>query len=72
MVEPMNNWEAESDASTLAEADVIRNDSARRIAAEKAAVDMAVKAKEKAAAMAQVGQGNLTYPPVKSSVTPAP
>ena len=56
-----DNWEAESDARTLAEADVIRKDSARRIAAEKAAVDMAKRKKEEAASLAKIAKGGLDY-----------
>lgn len=55
------NWEAESDARTLADADVIRNDIARRTAAEKAAVDMAKRQKDEAAAMAKIAKGKLDY-----------
>lgn len=55
------DWEAESDARTLAEADVIRKDTARLTAAEKAAVDMAKRKKEEADAMAKIAKGNLDY-----------
>jgi hypothetical protein len=62
------NWQAESDARTLAEADVIKKDTARRTAAEKAAVDMAKRQKDEAAAMSKVAKGQLSYPPPVSSV----
>ena len=62
------NWEAESDAHTLAEADVIRKNNTRRTAAEKAAVDMAKRKAEEAAAMAKVAKGQLSYPPPTSSI----
>lgn len=62
------NWEAESDARTLAEADVINKDNTRRTAAVKAAVDMAKRQEDEAAAMAKVAKGQLSYPPPISSV----
>lgn len=62
-MEPISehNWEAECDARTLADADVIRNDIVRRTAAEKAAVDMAKRKKDEAAAMAKIAKGQLDY-----------
>jgi hypothetical protein len=63
-----NNWQAESDARTLAEADVIRKDNSRRIAAEKVAIDMARKQKDEATAMAKVASGQLSYPPPITSI----
>jgi hypothetical protein len=64
-----DNWQAESDARTLAEADVIKKDTNRRVAAEKAAVDMVKKQKDEADALAKVASGQLSYPPPKSSVS---
>jgi hypothetical protein len=52
-----DNWQAESDARTLAEADVIKKDTNRRVAAEKAAVDMVKKQKDEADALAKVASG---------------
>ena len=68
ITESERNWEAECDARTLADAEVIRKDSKRREAAEKAAVDMANKKEEEAAAMLKVSTSQLSYPPPKSSV----
>ena len=62
------NWEAENDARTLAEASVIQKDSKRAAAAAKVAVDMANKKKEEAEAMRKVSTSQLAYPPPKSSV----
>jgi phage/plasmid primase-like uncharacterized protein len=53
-------WKAESDARTLAESDVIRNDSTRHSKAQEAAVRLAKEAQEQADAMAKTA-GNL-YP----------
>lgn len=61
-----DNWEAEQDARTLAEADVIRKDTTRRAAAESAAVDMADRQKKESEAMAKVAAGQLSYPPVNT------
>ncbi len=66
-LESEDNWEAEQDARTLADADVIREDTTRRTAAEKAAVDMAERQKKEAEAMSKVADGQLSYPPPKSS-----
>ncbi len=70
MTQPIeeDNWEAQSDARILAEADVIQKDTARRTAAEKAAVNMAKKQKDEADAMSKVADGQLSYPPPISSV----
>ncbi|KKN77583.1 hypothetical protein LCGC14_0358580 [marine sediment metagenome] len=63
-----SNWEAESDARSLAEADVIRGDSNRLTAAKKAAVEMARRQKEQADSIAKVAKGELSYPPPPRSV----
>ena len=63
-----DKWQAESDARTLAEADVIRKDTNRRTAAEKVAEEMAKRQEAEAAAMAKVAKGQLSYPPPISSV----
>ena len=68
----MDNWEAKSDARTLAEADVIRKDTTRRRAAEQAAKDMLKEKQDEAAALSKVAKGQLTYPPPKSSVKSNP
>lgn len=47
------NWKAESDARTLAESDVIRNDTLRHTKAQEAAVRLAKEAQEQADAMAR-------------------
>ena len=47
---------------------MIKKDTARKSAAEKVAVDMAKRKKDEADAMANIGTGQLSYPPVKSSV----
>jgi hypothetical protein len=52
----------------LAEADVIKKDNARSMAAAKAAVDMAKKQGEQAASLSKVAKGQLSYPPPSSSV----
>ena len=69
-MEPVSeqNWEAENDARTLAEASVIQKDSKRVEAASKAAVDMANRQQEEAEAMRKVSTSQLSYPPPKSSV----
>lgn len=56
------DWEAQSDARTLAEADIIKKDAKRMTAAEKAAVVMAEKQKDEAVALAKIGSGQLSYP----------
>ncbi len=69
-MEPISeqNWEAESDAHSLAEASVIQKDSKRAAAAAKAAVDMANRQQADAEAMRKVSTSQLSYPPPKSSV----
>ena len=62
------NWEAENDARTLADAEVIRKDSKRAGAAAKAAVDMANRKQDEVEAMRKVSTSQLAYPPPKSSV----
>jgi len=54
-------WMAESDARTLAEADVIRNDEKRLGKAQEAAKRLAEEAQEQADAMRRAGKGMLEY-----------
>lgn len=56
-------WKAESDARTLADSDVIRNDTSRHSKAQEAAVRLAKEDQEQADAMAHTA-GNL-YPNTK-------
>ena len=57
-----SEWEAESDARTIAEAEVIRNDSARLIKAQAAAKRLADEARERAEAMERAAKGIGLYP----------
>ncbi len=49
-------WEAESDARTLSEAQIIAGDEPRMTAAKKAAEELAEKDRKNAAALDNVGQ----------------
>lgn len=54
-------WRSESDARTLSEAEVIRNDEKRMGKAQEAATRLAAEQKEQADAMAKVGKGIIPY-----------
>lgn len=61
MTEEDKKWQAESDARTLAEAEVINGDATRLKAAIKAAADMAKEAKDESDAMSKIaGKGEAT------------
>jgi len=51
------DWEAESDARTMADADVIKNDSERYERAVKAAQDMARDKKKEAESISRIAEG---------------
>lgn len=52
-------WQAENDARTLAEAEVIKNDSSRLKAAQNAAKGMAKEKQDEASAMSNVAQADI-------------
>lgn len=54
-------WQAESDARTLAEAEVIRKDGPRLKKAQKAAKQMEKERKDEAEAMAKIANAKLDY-----------
>jgi hypothetical protein len=55
-------WEAHSDARTLAEASLIRGDSGRMVKAQEAARKISEKADEEKEAMKRIAQGRLMFP----------
>ena len=59
------DWKAESDAHTLAEAEVIKTDKSRNSAAKKAAKKIATDQNARAAAMNQVAAGKTSKPVIK-------
>ena len=61
-------WQAESDARTLVEADVIRNDPERLKAAQEKAKKLVEEKKRESEAMARVAEGQFDYPSMKKEV----
>lgn len=56
------DWQAESDARTLVEAEVIRSDPERLKAAQEKAKKMADEKKRESEAMSRLANGQLDYP----------
>ena len=59
--EQQEKWEAECDARTLADAEVIRNDEKRLGKAQEAAKRLAKEERERADAMEKAGKGMIPY-----------
>jgi membrane protein involved in colicin uptake len=59
-------WRAEEDARTLAEAEVIKKDSARLKAAQQAAAKMAKEAADRAAGMSKIASKKGAFRPTRN------
>jgi len=62
--QPMSDsdWEADSDARTLSEAEIIKNDASRMLKAQSAAKKIADRKAEENMAMRTIAAGKIAYP----------